>query len=463
MPLKTNVVQDARSIALDVLLQVEEKDAFSNLGLKAALRHSNLSRKDAALTTEIVYGTLSRMNTLDWMIGQIAKKPGAKLEPWVRNLLRLSLYQLRFLDRIPDHAVVHAAVDEAKRRGHAGSSGFVNGVLRGYLRNQASIVIPREWPKFKRIAIEYSHPEWLVKRWLSIYGEETTVAICAMNNLPPAMHLRINLLKGSLGHVSAALAEEIAGVCTQPSRLLPQGLQVKGGGNLAEARAFHQGLFTIQDESSMLVGLALDVKSGMRVLDTCAAPGGKTTHLAELMGNQGEILALDIHPHKLGLIEETAERLGITIIKTRAADARSLPVELSQEKFDRVLVDAPCSGFGVIRRKPDLKWRKRSQDIPMIAEMQGHILQEAAKWVKPGGKLVYSTCTIDPQENQRVVKQFVENNPQFMWDPTLVEELPGDVQRHFHPSGAYVQLLPQHFGGDGFFISRIVHMANKEL
>ena len=241
-----------------------------------------------------------------------------------------------------------------------------------------------------------------------------------------------------------------------PSDLTTGGLIIQNVGNMAMTETFQKGYCTIQDESSMLVGLAVAPKPGMNVLDTCAAPGGKTTHLAELMNNDGSILALDIHNHKLSLIEDNARRLGLSIIHTKLADARELPDDVSEEGFERILIDAPCSGFGVIRRKPDLKWNKTVEDIAAIAETQSRILEQAAKRLKPGGKLVYSTCTLDPEENHKMIFDFLDKHPQFELDSTLIEDLPVIIRDHFHKSGGYVQLLPHYFGSDGFFISRLV-------
>ncbi|RKD24144.1 16S rRNA (cytosine(967)-C(5))-methyltransferase [Ammoniphilus oxalaticus] len=447
--------QSARSLALDVLTEIERKDAFSNLELNAALNKANLTRREAGLATELVYGTLSRLNTLDWIATQFVKKPTHRLEPWLRNLLRLALYQLHYLDRIPDRAIVHEAVEEAKKHGHKGTVSLVNGVLRNYLREKEQLNPPTQWPKFKKIALEHSHPEWLVKRWLSAFGEKETIAMCKTNNLPPTLSVRVNTLRISKQAFIARLQQEIPDAVIEESLLSDVGLLVSHAGNIANSPLFNEGLCAIQDESSMLVGQAMDVQPEMAVLDTCAAPGGKTAHLAERMGNRGSILALDIHPHKLQLIDETVERLGITIVDTMEADARALPESFQQAQFDRILVDAPCSGFGVIRRKPDLKWQKQVEDITAIAAMQMELLEQAVRCLKPGGKLVYSTCTVDPEENGRLIHRFLDSHTEFELDPSLVDDMPPLLRERFHQSGAYIQILPHYFSSDGFFISRL--------
>lgn len=447
--------QSGRSLALEVLIEVERKKAFSNLELNAALKRSNVDRREAGLATELVYGTLSRLNTLDWLANQLLTKPIHKLEPWLRNLLRLSLYQLKYLDKIPDRAVVHEAVEEAKRYGHKGTVGLLNGVLRNFQRRRDELHIPAAWPKFKKIAIEHSHPEWLVKRWLGIYGEKETAEMCQMNNHPPTISLRTNRLKGTRGELIQRLEGELPEARMEPSQVTEEGISISHAGNPALSQAFQQGWCTIQDESSMLVAYALAPKAGMAVLDTCAAPGGKTTHIAEKMQNQGRILALDIHDHKLKLIEENAARLGIDIIETKQADARELPTNLANELFDRVLVDAPCTGFGVIRRKPDLKWQKSEKDVEVIGAIQQQILEQASQWIKSDGYLVYSTCTVEPEENGRLVHRFIDENPEFILDSSLINDMPVELHGYFHKSGSYIQILPQYLGSDGFFIARL--------
>ncbi|WP_232697166.1 16S rRNA (cytosine(967)-C(5))-methyltransferase RsmB [Brevibacillus daliensis] len=440
----------AREVALDVLIRIEEHQSYSNLELKHALERADLSKADTGLVTELVYGTTQRRNTLDEVINQFVKGGTKKLQGWVLQLLRMSLYQIRYLDRVPERAAVHEAVEIAKKRGHKGISSLVNGVLRNVLRT------PEAWDKLpkgkaKQIAITTSHPEWLVSRWLKQYGEETTIAICESNNQPPMPTVRVNRLHTSPDNLLEEMKEsfpeaEISAV-TDDAILLKQGYA-------AGSIWFKNGDCTIQDESSMLVAPALQLKPGLRVLDACAAPGGKTTHIAERMQNEGEIVACDIHPHKRELIEQTAKRLGVTMINTMVADAG----DLTQEQvglFDRVLLDAPCSGFGVIRRKPDLKWNKKSSDVEAISEIQYELLTQVAKFVKAGGYLVYSTCTIDVEENQNIVERFARENDSFEMDKELYQDMPQLVVEKMDKEKGYVQILPHHFGSDGFFIARL--------
>ncbi|MED2010437.1 MULTISPECIES: 16S rRNA (cytosine(967)-C(5))-methyltransferase RsmB [Brevibacillus] len=443
----------ARDIALDVLNRVEEHQSYSNLELKHVLNREELRAPDAGLVTELVYGTIQRRLTLDTALDRFIR--GKKVQTWVKNLLRLSLYQIRFLDRIPDRAVVHEAVEIAKRRGHQGIASMVNGVLRNALRS------PDLWDKLgsgddaARLSIEQSHPEWLVRRWAGQYGIEETRRILESNNRPPRTSIRVNTLKSTRDELLGKLREQFSAV--EPSVVSPDGLVMEGG-HAAGTEWFRQGLFTVQDESSMLVAPALAADPGMRVLDACAAPGGKTTHIAALMQNRGEIIASDVHPHKRDLIAQNAKRLGITIIEPIVSDALHLG-EKKLGTFDRILLDAPCTGFGVIRRKPDLKWNKTPDDVKAIAELQYKLLESVAALLAPGGLLVYSTCTIEPEENQLIVQRFVKNHPAFELDRTLADDLPASVRDKIDTTEGFVQVLPHHFESDGFFIARLKRKA----
>jgi len=450
------VPRNARELAVRVLTDIEEKQAYSNLELKHALDQTRLSRRDTALATELVYGTLSRLNTLDWMLGKFVTQPPVKLEGWVRNLLRISFYQLSYLDRIPERAAVHEAVEIAKAWGHKGIAGMVNGVLRNRLRQPEKVEIPTDLPPVKRIALAHSHPEWMVEEWMKLYGEAEAESMCAANNLPPVVSLRANTLRVTRDELIAQIEKQKTDAEVEPSRVAPEGVIVSDIGNIAELPAYASGSCTVQDESSMLVGRALAPKSGMKVLDVCAAPGGKTTHIAELMGNKGEITALDLHPHKISLIEANAFRLGISIIESRQGDARNADKLFSKQKFDRILVDAPCTGLGVIRRKPDIKWHKWQEDISAISEIQYEILCAAAELAAPGGKIVYSTCTVQPEENEQLVRRFIAEHPVWELDGTLAQDMPETIREKYGTlTEGYMQILPHHFGTDGFFISRL--------
>ncbi|WP_375295441.1 16S rRNA (cytosine(967)-C(5))-methyltransferase RsmB [Paenibacillus doosanensis] len=425
----------AREAALDVLVRTEQDRSYSNLLLHQTLQKYRLDKADAALATEIVYGTIQRMNTIDYFLEKFVAKGMAKLQPWVRSLLRLSFYQMMYLDRVPDHAVVNEAVNLAKKKGHQGISGMVNGVLRNVIRQKDGLVIPDGLPEAERIALRHSHPEWMVRRWLRQLGAERTERVCEANNRPPRVSIRANIMKIGRDELVKLLLE--AGLQAEPSELAPAGVVVRGGGNMALTPWFEQGLFSIQDESSMLVAEAVDPKPGEKVLDCCAAPGGKTMHMAEKMGDRGEIWACDIHEHKAKLIREQAERLGLASVRTLTADARKLPELLPEAGFDRILLDAPCSGLGVIRRKPDMKWSKRESELGDICVIQRELLSQVHRLLRPGGILVYSTCTIEHDENQGMVDRFLQDHPEF------------------EPAAEPMQIYPYEHESDGFFIAKL--------
>ncbi|MBW5444670.1 16S rRNA (cytosine(967)-C(5))-methyltransferase RsmB [Cohnella sp. CFH 77786] len=445
-----------RELALEVLRRVEEQGAYSGLALHGMLTEAELSRADAALATELVYGTIQRLNTIDYVLSPRVKGWPRKVEPWVRCLLRLSYYQLHWLDRIPAHAAVDEAVRIAKKRGHAGIAGLVNGVLRGLLREGTAPVIPPDLPAAKRISLTHSHPLWLVERWMAAYGERIAEAICEAGNRPPHASVRVNRINTN----RAAMLEEMAhaGLAVKPSPLSGDGILAEKAGNLADTPWFRDGRFTVQDESSMLVAAVADPKPGMTVLDCCAAPGGKSTHLAEIMGNRGKVIANDVHEHKRALIDRQRDRLGLTIIEATTSDALELDRACPPQSMDVVLLDAPCSGLGVIRRKPEIKWTKTPEDIAGLAALQLRLLGSASALVKPGGTLVYSTCTIAPEENEETVRRFLESHPDFAPDPAWPEEVLKPLQANGilpEPFEGRVQLLPHHFGSDGFFIARL--------
>ncbi|MBB6675528.1 16S rRNA (cytosine(967)-C(5))-methyltransferase RsmB [Cohnella nanjingensis] len=439
-----------------MLLRVEQKGAYSGLELNRTLTDAGLSRADAGLATELVYGTIQRLSTIDHVLAARVKGWPAKVEPWVRCLLRMSYYQLRWLDRVPAHAVTDEAVRIAKRRGHAGIAGLVNGVLRGLLREGVATALPPDLPTAERIALAHSYPRWLVERWLAAYGEAVAEAICAAGNAPPHASARVNRVRASRETLLARMAE--AGLDAKPSPLSADGIVASRAGSLAATPWFAEGLLSVQDESSMLVAAVCDPQPGMRALDCCAAPGGKSTHLAERMDGRGEVIANDVHAHKEALVREQAERLGLRNVATMVGDAETLSERLPARSMDVVLLDAPCSGLGVIRRKPEIKWNKQPEDIASLAALQRRLLASAGDMVKTGGTLVYSTCTIAPEENEETVRHFLRAFPDFALDPAWPEETLAPLNQAGvlpQPFEGMLQLLPQQFGSDGFFIARM--------
>ncbi|WP_424765857.1 16S rRNA (cytosine(967)-C(5))-methyltransferase RsmB [Paenibacillus sp. sgz302251] len=448
-----------RELAMDALVKVAQTGAYSNLQLNRTLQEAQLQRADAGLVTELVYGTIQRQATLDHWLSGFVSKGLHKLEPWVHQLLRMSAYQLLYLDRIPAHAAVNEAVTIAKRRGHAGISGMVNGVLRSIDRGRAELTPSaiKNADPIAQIALRHSYPEWLVSRWAEAYGVETAEAICAAGNEQPKASIRANTLRGSRDELIAALRTE--GYDADASDVAPAGITINRGGNLADTEGFREGLWTMQDESSMLVAEVVAPKAGMQVLDCCAAPGGKSTHLAELMGGKGKVWANDLHAHKRELIVTQTERLKLRNVEAITEDAMKLSERFKSQSMDAVLLDAPCSGFGVIRRKPEIKWTKTAGDVSEIAAVQKRLLDAVCGLVRPGGVLVYSTCTIEQDENERQIAHFLQGHPEFEldrnWPEPIIHELrnAGAIGDQFD---GQAQLLPQHFDSDGFYIARMV-------
>lgn len=444
MSKKSVVIWDGnvRDAALSILLAVDKNQAYSNLLLHETIKRHKIEPKDRALLTEMTYGTLQHKMTLDYYLAPFIR---GKIDHWVRWLLRLSLYQMHYLTRIPPHAAVNEAVEIAKRRGHKGIASTVNGVLRSILRQGVRSTDEITDP-IERLAIATSHPDWLVQRWVEAYGMATTRAMLEENNVPPVQTVRVNTTKATVAEVVASLTAE--GITVEQSTLLAECLHIKGG-QAARTKAFAEGLMTIQDESSMLPATVMNPQADWRVLDMCAAPGGKTTHLAEKMNDEGSILALDLHPHKLELIDENTARLGLVSIDTAPLDGRKAPEYLALESFDAILVDAPCSGLGVMRRKPDIKYTKREEDLESLQAIQLSLLKAATRLLKPGGLLIYSTCTVDKTENEGTVAQFLQDVKKMQSTP--LQNLPAALDAK--QKDGMLQVFPQDFGSDGFFVA----------
>ncbi|MDG4655885.1 16S rRNA (cytosine(967)-C(5))-methyltransferase RsmB [Ectobacillus antri] len=438
------MINNVRELALEGLMQIEKNGAYSNLLLNNLIEKSKLSSKDVGLLTEIVYGTIQRRDALDFYLQPFLRK---KVEPWVKVLLRLSLYQMEFLDRVPAHAVIHEAVEIAKKRGHKGIGAMVNGVLRSVQREGVPSLEHIKNPA-ERLAIKTSHPQWLVEQWIRAYGFDTAQRICETNLLPPLSTARVNVSKTTVEEVIEMLGAE--GVEAERGILSEDAVQIKRG-NIAHTKAFQEGYVSVQDESSMLVARALGPEPGDYVLDTCAAPGGKTSHIAERLLGTGRVVSLDLHPHKVRLIQAQAVRLHLTNVEAQALDARKVGEKFQAETFDKILIDAPCSGFGVIRRKPDIKLGKTEADSERLAKIQCDILEAAAPLLKKNGRLVYSTCTIGSIENEDVIQTFLNKHPEYEIDTTMKERLPSSLKSYV--GKGEVQILPHYFLTDGFYIA----------
>jgi 16S rRNA (cytosine967-C5)-methyltransferase len=443
-----------RQLAWTVLNRVAIAASYANLALTELFAESGpVEQREKAFCTELVYGTLRHLIKIDYILGRLLSRPFGSLPVAVQNLLRLGLYQLLFLPEIPERAVCHSAVALLKDSKYRGLAPLVNGVLRQYLRIREQLVFPD--PQNDRstyLSIEYSHPLWLVKRWLQRFGAEKTEAILRADNERPPLTVRLNQRQGDIAAILQTLENE--GIAWQPGRWLPEAVNLAPLPQaLEETAAFRNGKITPQDESSMFVAHLLQPLPGEFILDLCAAPGGKSTHMAELMRDRGQIVSLDDHRHKVALITQNARRLGLQSIHPVLGDARKFNLPQG-ELADAVLVDAPCSGTGVLRRRVDARYRRRPEEVAQLAELQREILYNAALWVRPGGRLIYSTCTLEPEENQDQAEWFIKNHPHFEL-ADYRDYLPENIGAEWEePHRKWLTILPGGAGGDGFFICR---------
>jgi 16S rRNA (cytosine967-C5)-methyltransferase len=430
----------ARDVAARVLERVETDASFADSALDAELTSRRLEPRDAALATELVYGALRWQGYLDWILAPHSRRRLPSLDPRVRVLLRMTAYQIAFLERVPAFAAVNDAVTLAPRS--PGVSAFVNAVLRSVSRRGAREREPAP-PRnpIDALAARCSFPTWIVERWVVRYGRDEAESLMRALNERPPLTLRANRLRITRDELGRRLADE-DGLDSRPTRLAPEGLVVGPGGAPGEWRAFVDGGFAVQDEASMLIARLLAPEPGETVADVCAAPGTKTTHLAELMDNRGRILAFDREPTRLARVGEAAARLGISIIDAREGPVESLAKDF-QAACDGVLVDAPCSNLGVLRRNPEVKWRRQPSDIALASQRQREILGSAAAMVRPGGRLVYATCSLEPEENDDVARAFLAAKPEFRLDPPDDFPLPLDA-------GGWLRCLPHRHGTDGF-------------
>ncbi len=446
----TAAKKNAREIALDILNEVTQDSAYSNVSVKRNIDKS-VSDVDASLIREIVYGVLEQRIYIDYVIRQFSSVRLKKISPMVMNILRIGIYQMLFMDRIPDSAAVNESVKLAKKHTHRGSQGFTNGLLRNVSRKKDEIELPsKEKEGLKYLSVKYSHPEWMIENWIEEFGFEFTETLLQANNERPKLNIRTNTLKTTRDE----LIEKLSGIGLEckKTEFSKDGIVVDNPMNITETKEFKNGLFQIQDESSMLVAQIMDPSEGSLVIDVCSAPGGKTTHIAEKMNNKGRVIARDIYTNKLHLIEENSKRLGIDIIETEEWDALVTDKNLI-EKADYCLVDAPCSGMGLIRRKPDIKWTKTEGDLKEIPSLQYKILESSAPYVKQGGTLIYSTCTIERDENINLINKFLENHKEFELKD-FSDLLCDDERLDLH--NGYLELFPNKHHTDGFFIAKMI-------
>ena len=442
-----NLYQGVRGLAVKILNRIDRTDAYLDKMLEIEIKNSELKSIDKALLFEIVHGVVRWLGRFDWILTGFYKGQYSKCIPNVKNAMRVALYQILFLDKVPDYAAVNEAVEFVKKLQGEKSADLTNAVLRNIIRNKNGIRFPDpEEDLVSYFSAYYSHPSWLVKRWLNKYGRQFTEDLLVANNNKPSLMLRVNTLKTNPEEFKSLL-DKVDLKYTQ-GNYIPEFFRLQNLTNITDWDYFARGYFSVQDESTGIPCHLLDVDSGMRVLDLCAAPGGKTGLLADLMENQGEIVALD----RLKILEKNLERLGVTNVKTINVDALEFE---DDELFDRILLDAPCSGLGTLTKKPDIKWKRDLGDVRKLSSIQKSLLEKAAGLLKTEGILVYSTCTLEPEENFDIVKDFLQHHPEFSLinaadsvDPVLVDE------------NGCVQTFPHIHFLDGSFAAKLIKISS---
>lgn len=432
MTIDTNV----RLLAFETIQDIINDKAYSNIIINEVLSNNELSRADKSLFTELVYGTFKRKYTLDYLLKPFVQ---TKLKGWVRQLLWMSIYQYAYLDKIPEHAIIHEAVEIAKYKGGPHNGNVVNGILRNMMRSELPDFTEITDDK-KRIAIEYSLPKWLVDHWVTHFGIEKTEEIAQSFLDKVSTTVRVNLTRITVDEAIRRLTDD--DYIVELDKEIDTCLHISGK-PIIESRLFKDGLVSIQDKSSMFVGEVMSLTEGDKVLDACSAPGGKACHMAEILNGTGHVDATDIHEHKIDLIDFNIKKLRLSNISAFEHDA----TEKYDKVYDKILVDAPCSGLGVLRHKPEIKYEQSQHSIQSLVEIQLEILNNVKDSVKPGGTIIYSTCTIEQMENENVIYTFLKANNDFEFD-AFEHPITGEKVKT-------MQVLPQDFNSDGFFITRI--------
>ena len=434
---------NCRKLAVKILNRVLNEGAYSNIILSKELNEVELNDKDKALLTEIVYGVLRRRRTLDVIIANFVKDIKL-MDKNILNILRVAIYQMNFLDKIPTYAACNEAVEEAKEVSESDSK-LVNGILRSFTKNPDDINVPGN--KIDEYAYKFSFEPWMIRLLIKQYGENSAKKIMSGLNNVPKVSIRVNELNSDYDEVYDKLEEMEYDI--SEGVICPEAINIKGGKSIENNPLFKEGKITVQDESAMLVAPLLDLQEGMNVIDLCSAPGGKTTHIAEILGNTGKVLAFDLHESKLGLIKENCDRLGITNVETCAGDATKLNAELVASS-DRVLIDVPCSGLGIIRKKPEIKWNKKRNDLREIIPVKREIMNNAWQYLKQGGVMIYSTCTLNKEENEENIEWFVNTHK----DCEVKRIFVGKQDNLVYSREGYLTVMPNE-NMDGFFIAKL--------
>lgn len=436
---------NARRLAFKTLYDIERNKNYSNISINKNFKDIDISDQEKGLATELIYGVIENKYYLNYIMDKLSKIKSKKMSTYVKISLWLGIYQILFLDSIKDHAAVNESVALIKKYDKK-SSGFVNAILRNVIRNKENIMEIDKKDIVEYLSIKYSYNQWLIRKWIEEFGQEFTEDLLEANSEKPNLYIRANTLKINRDELINKLREQ--GIDCSKVNGIDESIMVKNLKNIENNKLFKEGYFTVQDISSMLVGKVANPKEEKLVLDVCSAPGGKTTHLGTIMKNTGQVISRDIFDHKLKLINNTVKRLGLKNIKVENFDALNID-ENSIDKFDYVICDVPCSGMGIIKRKPEIKFKKEEEikDLPII---QKKILNNASKYVKLGGNLIYSTCTIHDEENINVVKEFLNVNDNFELVP--IDEVNVDLDNQ---DKGYIKIYPNIHGMDGFFIAKL--------
>ncbi len=447
--------ENTRALVLEILMQVSNQQEYSHIAIQNVLKkHQYLDKKDRAFIQKVAKGTIEREILLDYMISQFSSVNIKKIRPVIKNILRMSVYQMMFLDHIPDAPILNEGVKLAERKGFRNLKGFVNGILRNMSRQKEKIAYPKKEEGIDvYLSILYSMPLWIVQEWLLAYGEER--AECILKGLMEQrpVTIRWNSKKGTVDNLTKKLGEEKVEVV--PIKSLPYAFKIRKLDWVGGLSSFQEGLFAVQDVSSMLAVEAAEVQRGMHVLDICAAPGGKAAFLSQLVGEEGMVIARDLGTHKISLMEEGFQRLGLNNIRTMSQDALEETKEL-KEWADVIIADVPCSGLGVAGRKPDIKYRITKEDQEKLSQLQRKMIKTVYPYLKQGGRLIYSTCTISKRENEENVQWILENLP--LKGVDFSHCLPEEYRDNTAKKG-YVQLLPGIHPCDGFFIAKFLRKS----
>lgn len=438
---------NAREIAYKVLLDIEKNKNYSNMAINKHFKDVKMSNQDRGLATEIIYGVIENKYYIDYMIDKLSKVKTNKMEIYVKTLLRMGIYQIMFLNSISDYAAVNETVNLAKKK-NAKVSGFINGILRNVIRQKEEIGKVKTKDDVDYLAIKYSYDKWMIKNWMAHFGKEFTEELLEANNERPNIYLRTNTLKITRDELIKKLTEQ--NIKASKVNVVEEAIKVEHLKDIENNELYKEGLFTVQDVSSMLVGKVMNPKENSLVLDVCSAPGGKTTHMATLMNNTGQVISRDIYDHKLKLIKASAKRLGLTNVDVQEFDGMKLDRE-SIAKFDYVLADVPCSGLGIIRKKPEIKWNKSRKSLKDLVPTQREIMENAWTYLKSGGTMLYSTCTLNVEENQDNIEWFLNNHK----DAKVEKIFLGNMDNFMYNNDGSLTILPNEYM-DGFYVAKII-------